>query len=136
MPMWLRILFVLFLIIPILEIWGVIAVGKVIGGPWTILLVILTSVVGAYLAKNQGTQTLKLLQLQLSRGQMPTDALLDGLFILFGGFLLVFPGFFTDIIGIIFLIPYTRMILRYFLKAWIMSMIASGKMIKFIHFRR
>ncbi|WP_232698920.1 FxsA family protein [Brevibacillus daliensis] len=131
-----RVLLILFLTVPIIEIWGIISVGKVIGPLWTIALLILTSVAGAYLAKQQGTQMLKLLQMQLSRGQMPTDTILDGLLLLIGGIMLLFPGFFTDVVGLVFLFPFTRMILRHLLKGWITSMIASGKMITFINFRR
>ncbi len=122
-----RILVLLFIVVPAIELWGLISVGKVIGGWATVALVILTGVVGAWLAKQQGVQTLRLLQVQLSRGQMPTDAFLDGLIILVGGVLLLTPGFVTDLAGFLFLLPYTRTIIRYFLKKWLWSMLKSGK---------
>ncbi|WP_019121946.1 FxsA family protein [Brevibacillus massiliensis] len=129
-----RILIVLFIFVPIIELWGLIAVGKVIGGWQTVGLAILISIFGAWLAKQQGLQVLRLVQLQLSRGQMPTDALLDGLLVLFGGLLLLVPGFFTDLLGLLLLIPYTRMFVHFFLKKWIQFLIVSGK-IRFL-FRR
>ncbi|MGE5704665.1 MAG: FxsA family protein [Clostridia bacterium] len=132
--MFFRLFVILLIVVPALELWGLISVGKAIGGWWTIALVILTGFIGAFLAKQQGLQTLRLIQVQLSRGQMPTDALIDGFFILIGGLLLLLPGFVTDVIGVIMLLPYTRMILRHLLKAWLFKLIASGN-IRFL-FRR
>ncbi|MFM1654255.1 FxsA family protein [Brevibacillus sp. B_LB10_24] len=129
-----RILIVLFILVPIIELWGLIAVGKVIGGWQTVGLAILISIFGAWLTKQQGLQVLRLVQMQLSRGQMPTDALLDGLLVLFGGLLLLVPGFFTDLLGLLLLIPYTRMFVHFFFKKWIQFLIVSGK-IRFL-FRR
>lgn len=122
-----RILLVLFIVVPAIELWGLISVGKLIGGWTTVAMVILTSFAGAWLSKQQGLQVLRLLQLQLSRGQMPTDVLIDGALVLVGGVLLLTPGFFTDLAGFVFLIPYTRMIVRHFVKRWLWSMISSGR---------
>lgn len=129
-----RILIVLFIVIPAIELWGLIAVGKVIGPWWTVALVILTGVVGAWLAKQQGLQVFRLVQLQLSRGQMPTETLIDGVLVLIGGILLMTPGFFSDAIGLILLIPYTRMIIRHLLKLWLWRLVSSGRIQLF--FRR
>jgi len=129
-----RILIVLFIVVPAIELWGLIAVGKVIGGWTTVALVILTGVVGAWLAKRQGLQVFRLVQLQLSRGQMPTESLIDGFLVLIGGILLMAPGFFSDVIGLILLIPYTRMIVRHLLKLWLWRMVSSGRIQLF--FRR
>lgn len=122
-----RILVVLFIVIPAIELWGLITVGRVIGGWATVALVILTGVIGAWLAKQQGLQVIRLVQIQLSRGQMPTDALIDGIMVLIGGVLLLTPGFVTDLIGFLLLIPYTRMIFRHLVKSWLWSLIKSGK---------
>lgn len=129
-----RILIVLFIVVPAIELWGLIAVGKVIGPWWTVALVILTGVVGAWLAKQQGLQVFRLVQLQLSRGQMPTETLIDGVLVLIGGILLMTPGFFSDAIGLILLIPYTRMIIRHLLKLWLWRLVSSGRIQLF--FRR
>lgn len=122
-----RILIVLFILVPAIELWGLISIGKVIGGWNTVALVILTGVVGAWLAKQQGIQVIRTVQFQLSRGQMPTESLIDGALVLAGGILLLSPGFFSDVIGILLLIPYTRLIVRHLLKKWLWSMISSGK---------
>lgn len=129
-----RILIVLFIVVPAIELWGLISVGKVIGPWWTVALVILTGVVGAWLAKQQGLQVFRLVQLQLSRGQMPTETLIDGFLVLVGGILLMAPGFFSDVIGLILLIPYTRMIVRHLLKLWLWRLVSSGRIQLF--FRR
>lgn len=129
-----RILIVLFIVVPAIELWGLIAVGKVIGGWSTVALVILTGIVGAWLAKQQGLQVFRLVQLQLSRGQMPTETLMDGVLVLIGGIMLLAPGFFSDVFGLILLIPYTRMIIRHLLKLWLWRLISSGRIQLF--FRR
>lgn len=125
-----RILLVLFIVVPAIELWGLISVGKVIGPWWTVALVILTGFVGAWLAKQQGLQVMRMLQLQMSRGQMPGETLIDGALVLSGGLMLLMPGFFTDIVGILFLLPYTRMIVRHLVKRWLWSLISSGR----VHF--
>ncbi|MGG1660129.1 FxsA family protein [Brevibacillus sp. NRS-1366] len=130
----LRILVVLFIVIFGVEMWGLIAVGSMIGGWNTALLVILTSLFGAWMAKQQGVQVFRMVQFQLARGQMPTETLIDGVLVLIGGILLLLPGFISDVIGLIFLIPYTRMILRHLLKRWLWALISSGRIQLF--FRR
>lgn len=125
-----RILLVLFIVVPAIELWGLISVGKVIGPWWTVALVILTGFMGAWLAKQQGLQVMRMLQLQMSRGQMPGETLIDGALVLSGGLMLLMPGFFTDIVGILFLLPYTRMIVRHLVKRWLWSLISSGR----VHF--
>ncbi|MFD2370021.1 FxsA family protein [Brevibacillus sp. GCM10020057] len=122
-----RILVVLFIVIPAIELWGLISIGKIIGGWNTVALVILTGVAGAWLARQQGIQVIRSVQFQLSRGQMPTESLIDGALVLVGGVLLMSPGFFSDVAGILLLIPYTRLIVRHLLKGWLWSLIASGK---------
>lgn len=130
----LRILVVLFVIVFGLELWGLITVGSLIGGWNTVFLVILTGLFGAWMAKQQGVQVFRMVQFQLARGQMPTETLIDGVLVLIGGILLLLPGFISDVIGLIFLIPYTRMILRHLLKRWLWSLISSGRIQLF--FRR
>ena len=86
------------------------------------------------MAKQQGIQVFRMVQFQLARGQMPTETLIDGVLVLIGGILLLLPGFISDVIGLIFLIPYTRMILRHLLKCWLWALISSGRIQLF--FRR
>jgi UPF0716 protein FxsA len=104
-------LLLLFIVVPIVEIYLLISVGKVIGALPTIGLVILTAVLGAYLLRIQGLATVRKLQRQLEAGQNPEDSLLEGILLLIGGVLLLTPGFFTDALGLICLSPTSRLYL-------------------------
>lgn len=103
-----KFLFLLFLLVPILEIYLLITVGSLIGVIPTILLLIGTAVLGTYLLRTQGLATLQKVQTTLEQGQIPTEALLEGGFILFGGALLLTPGFITDMAGLFCLFPPSR----------------------------
>jgi len=102
------ILFLLFLAVPFVEIWLLIKVGTVIGAGWTILLVVATAVIGAGLVRAQGLSTISRIQQEMAAGRMPADEVLQGLFLFVSGALLVTPGFFTDSIGFLLLIPAVR----------------------------
>lgn len=102
------ILFLLFLLIPFIEIWVLIKVGVVIGAGWTILLVVATAVIGAALVRSQGLSTISRIQQELAAGGLPADELLQGVFLIVSGALLVTPGFFTDTIGFALLVPAVR----------------------------
>ncbi|MEI5905486.1 FxsA family protein [Bacillus spongiae] len=118
-----RYLMLFLIIVPALEIGLLIYSGQALGAPTTILLIIATGVIGAYLAKKQGIQTVKNAQNQLQYGQAPGDAIVDGLCILVGGVVLLTPGFITDAIGFFLLIPVTRKLIKPFIlklfKRWI-----------------
>lgn len=122
-----RILLILFIVVPAIELWGIITVGRIIGGWPTVLLIILTGMLGAWLAKKQGIQVIRTLQFQLARGEMPTQTILEGALVLVGSVLLLTPGFLSDIIGLVLLLPYTRMIIAHLLKKWLMHLIATGR---------
>lgn len=103
-----KLLFILFLTIPLLEIYILIQVGGFIGPLLTVALCILTAAIGAFLLRLQGLQTLIRAQDKLQQGQMPATELLGGLILLLTGLLLLTPGFFTDIIGFLCLVPALR----------------------------
>jgi UPF0716 protein FxsA len=105
----------LFLIIPIIEIYLLIQVGTVIGVFSTILLVIATAVIGVFLLRQQGLSTLSRFQNNVDSGQLPARTLLEGVFLLIGGALLLTPGFFTDTIGFLCLLPPSRGLMVHFL---------------------
>jgi UPF0716 protein FxsA len=107
-------LVLLFIVMPILEIYVIIQVGQAIGPLWTILLLIADSVIGARLLSWQGRQAWRRFQEALATGRMPHNEVLDGVMVIFGGALLLTPGFITDIFGLIFLLPPTRAVLRRF----------------------
>ncbi len=111
-----RSLLALFLIVPIIEIYLLIQVGGLIGAIPTIFLVVFTAVLGALLLRQQGFATLGRVQASLARGELPALQLLEGVLLLFGGALLLTPGFFTDAIGFVCLIPP----LRQGLIAWVL----------------
>lgn len=96
------------LIVPFIEIWLLIKVGSAIGALPTFLLVILASIAGGYLLRQQGMATLRRFQQSLAQGQLPATEMLEGVMIVIGALLLMLPGFFTDIIGALFLIPPLR----------------------------
>lgn len=107
-----RLLLILIIVIPALEIGVLLLSGKTIGVIPTILLIILTGVVGAWLAKKQGIETFKKAQQQMQYGQIPGEAIIDGLCILVGGLFLLSPGFVTDLTGILLLFPKSRNLIK------------------------
>ncbi|WJH34731.1 FxsA family protein [Paenibacillus aurantius] len=103
-----RWLVALFILVPALEIWGLISIGRLIGGWPTFLLVLLTGFLGAYLAKREAQRVWRYANDQMARGQVPTASILDAICIFAGGLLLLLPGFLTDIAGLVLLLPVTR----------------------------
>ncbi|MCK2219320.1 FxsA family protein [Actinomadura sp. ATCC 31491] len=110
-------LFLAFLVVPVLEIWLLIQVGSVIGGPATVALLIADSLLGAWIVRREGRRAWRALQEALRAGRMPERELADGALVLVGGALLLTPGFFTDVFGFACLLPVTRPLMRR-LGAW------------------
>jgi UPF0716 protein FxsA len=129
-------LVVLLTVVPIFELYVLIKVGQFIGALNTVLVVLLTGIAGAILAKLQGLSILRRIQEDLLRGIMPAASLLDGLFILSGGILLITPGFITDCLGLLFLVPMTRDIFKRWLKKKFRQMIDEGQTLTIYRFRR
>ena len=119
-------LLILFLIVPVTELYILIEVGKRIGSLTTISIIIFTGILGAYLVKNQGFMILRKIQHDLNDGIMPGDSLIQGAIILAGGILLLTPGFVTDILGFIFLTPASRNIVKKYLLKWLKGKIKEG----------
>jgi UPF0716 protein FxsA len=123
-----RLIIVLLIVVPIVEIWGLITVGRIIGAWETFGVLLLSGLIGVYLAGREGKRVWALARLQLSQRQLPTQSILDGICILIGGLLLLIPGFLTDIIGILLIIPPTRSIFRIWLIVLIQNkFLRSGK---------
>nr|CAA6829375.1 MAG: Exlusion protein FxsA [uncultured Thiotrichaceae bacterium] len=99
---------VLFFLVPLVEIYFLIQVGGVIGVLPTVLLVVLTAVVGAFLLRQQGLSTLARFQSSMGQGKLPATAMFEGVMLIIGGALLMTPGFFTDAIGFACLLPFSR----------------------------
>lgn len=127
-------LIILFTVVPAIELLILIEVGSHIGALNTVLLIILTGVVGASLARMQGFIVLNKIKSSLERGQLPSTELLDGLMILTGGIVLLTPGFVSDAMGILLLIPFTRAIIKLFVQKKMEQMIKTGQAVH-IHSR-
>ena len=106
------VLALLFLVVPFVELFLLIQVGQTVGALSTIAVLIVISVVGAWLVKREGMNTLRRAQQQVRNGAVPGTELVDGVLILFAGALLLTPGFLTDVFGILLLIPPVRAALR------------------------
>jgi UPF0716 protein FxsA len=105
-PWWL--LFVAFVVVPLVEIYVIIQVGQVIGAWWTIALLIADSILGSWLIKREGARAWQALRAALEKGRMPARELADGALIVVGGTLMLTPGFVSDIVGIACILPFTR----------------------------
>ncbi|WP_404341434.1 FxsA family protein [Pseudoalteromonas mariniglutinosa] len=103
-----RFLFLLFILVPIVEIALLIQVSEVIGGLATIILVIVTAIIGAKLVRQQGMDALQNVQKQMAQGQMPAKELFTGLCVIIAGVLLLTPGIMTDLFGFLLLTPAVR----------------------------
>jgi UPF0716 protein FxsA len=106
------IVFLALIVIPIIELYVIVQVGQEIGVLPTLVLLVVVSVAGAWLLRQQGTATWRRLQATLQRGEMPTREVTDGALILLGGALLLTPGFVTDAAGLVLLVPATRAVVK------------------------
>ncbi|MFQ5659031.1 MAG: FxsA family protein [Gammaproteobacteria bacterium] len=122
MPLF-RLLLILFFTVPLIEIYLLIQVGGLVGVMPTIGLCVLTAIIGAWLLRLQGLQTLARVQRRLEHGEMPATDLLEGLILLMCGALLLTPGFFTDTIGFLCLVPKIR---RYIATSFLNRMFLRG----------
>jgi UPF0716 protein FxsA len=119
-------LFLLFTCVPLVELYILLQVGSVIGAANTILLVIFTGVLGAFLAQREGFRTLQTIRSVMARGEMPAEPLLDALLILVAGFVLITPGILTDMLGFFLLFPATRKYVRGWVKTQLEAKLFSA----------
>jgi len=106
----------LFIIVPLIELYFIIVIGGAIGAFWTVILVILTAVIGINLLRVQGMSTLIRAQKNMAQGQIPAMEMVEGIALAVAGVLLITPGFITDALGFLCLIPVSRQaIIRYIL---------------------
>ncbi len=101
-----------FLVVPFVELFVLIQVGQVIGVWWTIVLVVLVSVLGSWLVKREGWAAWRRITSRVQGGEVPGGELVDGGLILFAGALLLTPGFITDCAGLLLLLPPVRAVIR------------------------
>jgi UPF0716 protein FxsA len=105
-------LVLLFIVVPIAELAVIIQVGEAIGVWWTIALLIADSVLGSLLMRHQGRAAWRRFTTSLQSGRVPAREVLDGALVLFGGAMLLTPGFLSDILGALLLLPPTRAVIR------------------------
>ncbi|MGQ0680020.1 MAG: FxsA family protein [Actinomycetota bacterium] len=105
-------LILVFLVLPIAELAVLIQVGRAIGIGWTIVTLIAVSIAGAALSKREGLAVWRRFQGALRRGELPSKEILDGVLILFGAALLLTPGFISDMLGLVLLLPFSRAAVR------------------------
>lgn len=110
-------LLLLFIAVPLIELWLLLLLAERISWQWTFALVLLTGVAGAWLARQQGFRAVQQAMRDLNEGRLPTDALQDGILILLAGALLITPGLLTDVVGFSLLVPPCRRALRRWLAA-------------------
>jgi UPF0716 protein FxsA len=112
-PLW--VLALLFLLVPVAELYVIYQVGDAIGVLWTFLLLAADSLLGSLLLKSQGRAVWRRFNDNLAEGRMPHREVIDGVLVIFGGAFLITPGFLTDIVGLTLLVPPTRAVVRRFL---------------------
>ena len=119
-------LVLLFIVIPIVEIYVIIQVGQAIGALWTIALLIADSVLGSVLMRSQGRAAWLRFNAALAEGRVPHREVLDGVLVIFGGALLLTPGFATDVFGALLLLPPTRAVIRRVLVRRLLPRMVAG----------
>lgn len=105
-------LLVLLLLVPVVELYVIVQVSHALGVVDTLSLLVLVSIVGAWLVKHQGLSVWRRLNVSLASGRMPTDEIIDGFLVLLAGALLLTPGFVTDFFGLLLLLPPVRVVVR------------------------
>lgn len=105
---WTWVLVAAFVLVPLAELYVLIQVGRVIGAWWTILLLVADSVIGSWLIKREGARAWRALHEAITDGRMPGRELADAALILTGGALMLSPGFVTDVVGLVLIVPVTR----------------------------
>ncbi len=103
-----------------------IKVGSLIGPLPTVALLLSISLAGAWLVRHQGFEIMRRIQSELAQGRLPAAELLDGAMVLVGGVLLLTPGFFTDFLGLFFLIPFTRAVIKQLVRLWLQRRLSRG----------
>lgn len=101
-------LILIFILVPSLELYLLIKLGGVIGAGWTLLLVLVTAILGGLLLQQQGLSTWARAQKSLSHGEIPATEMFEGVILLVGGVLLLTPGLLTDAVGLLCLLPFSR----------------------------
>jgi UPF0716 protein FxsA len=105
-------LLALFILVPLAELYVILKVGDAIGAVWTIVLLAADSVLGSLLLRAQGRSVWRRFNVAVAEGKMPHREVIDGVLVIFGGAFLITPGFITDVVGVLLLVPPTRAVVR------------------------
>lgn len=122
----LRVIAVL-LLIPLLDIMLLVALAAFVGPVPTVLLVVLTALIGMLLVRAEGRHTLRKIQAKTAQGELPTDELVDGGLLLVAGVMMLTPGIVTDLVGLLIVIPFTRYPIRLAVKKYVITPYADAK---------
>lgn len=117
------------IVVPVIEIGVLLWSSQTFGLPITLLIILATGILGAFLAKTQGLKAIRDVQLQMKNFQAPGDAMVNALFVFAGGLLLLSPGFVTDLFGFLFLFSKTRQLFKPIVYKWIRSKMKKGQII-------
>jgi len=124
-------LILLFIVVPIAEIYVIIQVGQAIGALWTIALLIADSILGSMLMRSQGRQAWRRFNAAIASGRPPAREAFDGALVIFGGAFLLAPGFITDVLGLSLLLPPSRALVRRFIVRAVLGRTPAGRMAMF-----
>jgi UPF0716 protein FxsA len=119
----------IFIVVPVLEIGILLWSGNTFGLFPTIMIILGTGILGAYLAKKQGLKAIRDVQIQMKNFQAPGDAMVNAVFVFAGGLLLLSPGFVTDLFGFLFLFSPSRELFKPLVYKWIRSKMKKGQII-------
>ncbi len=120
-------LFLLFTVVPAIELYLIIKVGSVIGALNTIFIIIFTGILGAYYAREQGFRVVNNIQRKMQEGAVPGDDLVNGAMLLVGGAFLITPGFLTDFAGFSLIFPPTREAIKVGVKRYLEKRVKQGQ---------
>ncbi|WYP25500.1 FxsA family protein [Alkalihalobacillus sp. FSL W8-0930] len=116
-------------VVPAIEIAGIYFMVQWVGIWATIALMIVTSILGILLARKEGLQAVRLMKMQARSGQPPTGAVLDGICIFLGALCLFLPGFFTDLLGLLLFLPFSRAAVKALAVKWMYHLFQKGQII-------
>jgi len=119
-------LVLVFIVVPLAELFVIIQVGQAIGVWPTVAILLADSLIGAILLRTQGRTAWRRFMAAVSEGRVPTKEVLDGVLVIFGGAFLITPGFITDVFGILFLLPPTRALARRLMLRNVAARMAAG----------
>jgi UPF0716 protein FxsA len=118
--------FAIFTVVPLVELYLLIAIGRTFGAGPTIGLVLLTGAIGAWFVRHEGAKVIRRWQEAMARQELPKEGVIDGFLIFVGGLMLIAPGILTDVAGLTMVVPPTRRVIAGIVRAWLERQIATG----------